>query len=89
MSEERLARIETKLDALTVTVADRIEFDNKRYDRHARIIYGENGSGDKPGLLVRLDRIEQNSKRHAWLMRVIVGTVVALAAGGLWSLISS
>ncbi len=85
MSDELLARIETKLDALTDKVATRIEQDDARHERHSRILYGANGKKDSPGLLVRIDRLEQAQGRQNWVMRIVVGAFVTLVVGGVLS----
>lgn len=45
------------------------------------------GDAAKPGLVVRLDRLEQAHERTRWLTRAIVGAVVTLAVGALWTLL--
>jgi len=84
MSEERLARIETKLDAMIDKVNGRIEHDDNRWNRMNRTVYGFNGS---PGLLIKLDRLEQAQERSRWLMRTMVGAVAVLFVGGVWSIL--
>lgn len=86
--ERLVARIEGKLDALIQRVDERIRNDDARYERYARVIYGENGKVDAPGLMVRIDRLEQSKARHTWLMRVIIGAVISLTAGGIWTILS-
>ena len=85
MSDELLARIETKLDALTTKVDDRIAQDDARHERHARILYGANGKKDSPGLLVRIDRLEQTQGRQNWVIRIVLGALVTLVVGGVLS----
>ena len=41
------------------------------------------GNG-KPGIQLRLDRIEQDSKRQARLVWLVVGAAVTLAASSAW-----
>lgn len=96
MTEDRLRKIEaqqaetlTLLKVLTEKVDDRIEQDDVRYQRYARLIYGENGKKDAPGFLVRIDRLEQANERYRWLQRAITGAVVTLLAGAAWALLSS
>jgi hypothetical protein len=43
------------------------------------------GNG-KPGILLRLDRLENNELRRSRLLWLIVGAAVTLAVGGLWKL---
>jgi len=42
------------------------------------------GNG-KPGIQVRLDRIEQDSKRQARLVWLVVGAAVTLAVSSTWN----
>lgn len=84
MSEERLARIETKVDGLHSLVKSRIQHDDERYGRVARTIYGHNGSA---GVLIELDRLKQAQERSQWLMRTVIAAIIVLALGGLWSLV--
>lgn len=48
---------------------------DEKLDRILRHLDG-NGS---PGLVVRLDRLEQNERRRNWWMRSVVGGTLALA----------
>ena len=41
------------------------------------------GNG-KPGIQVRLDRLEQDAKRQARLIWLVVGSAVTLAASAAW-----
>ncbi len=45
--------------------------------------------GDKaqPGLMTRLDRLEQNAERSRWVIRAVAGTVITLLVGAVWSLL--
>lgn len=52
---------------------------HRKLDRLDEAIRG-NG---KPGILIRLDRLEQAAQRHAKLIWSIVGALVAAAASGL------
>jgi len=90
--EQRLDAIERKLDLVVQsqdTLAERVgeaAAAHKEWrERTARVIYGDNGS--TPGLLVRLDRLEQDHERSRWLTRAVVGAVVTLLVGGLWALL--
>ena len=44
------------------------------------------GNG-KPGIQLRLDRLEGSESRRSRLLWLIVGAAVALAVGGLWKLV--
>lgn len=92
--EQRLAEIDRKqdrtcmlLETLTSKVDDRIGLDDGRYQRYARIVYGENGGRDKPGLLVRLDRLEQTNRQQAWAMRIVGSVIIVGLIGGVLSLV--
>jgi len=61
--EERLARIEAKLDVL-----------DENSNKLLSAIFG-NG---KPGFFVRMDRIEQREADRKWTFRAIFGGLVAL-----------
>jgi len=52
---------------------------HRKLDRLDEAIRG-NG---KPGILIRLDRLEQAAQRHAKLIWLIVGALVTAAASGL------
>jgi hypothetical protein len=82
------AKILALLEGLAEKVEDRHEKDDVRYERLARVIYGENGKKDAPGLLVRLDRLEQAQERSKWFARTVGGAAVALALAGLWALLA-
>lgn len=66
------------LEGLAKKVDERISQTDSRLARHARTLWGENGN---PGMLVRLDRLEQSHDRSRWLVRSIVVAVVTLAVG--------
>lgn len=80
MTEQRLARIETLLENLTEKTDARNEHDDKRYDRVARTLYGNNGT---PGVLIELDRLKQAQLRSQWLMRVTLGAFITVVVGYL------
>lgn len=91
--EERLAQIERKVDrtflmmeALSEKVQEQTAAQNEWRDRISRTIYGHNGT---PGNLVRIDRLEQTQDRQKWLVRSIVGAVIALAAAAMHARIGS
>lgn len=67
--EERLARIEEKLDTILKSVS-----------AMTRVLYGRNGH---PGILVRMDRLEQTCKRQSTIMKIVFGAFVAAAASGV------
>lgn len=90
-TEERLAEIERKIDRLCILTESHVQrFEahaleqKERNDRIGATLYGRNGT---PGLLVRLDRLEQSGERARWLLRVVVGAVVTLLVGAVWALL--
>lgn len=84
-TDERLARIEVMLQQLTATVDQRVVQSDRWRTRIEKTIYGD-GNGN-PGHHIKLDRLLQAQDRQKWLIRAVVGSVVALAAqailGGL------
>lgn len=91
-AEERLVQIERKLDRLCVTLeAHTKRFDEaqetqaEQDDRVSRLIWGHNGT---PGLVVRLDRLEQAQERSRWAARAMGGAIITLLVGGLWALLT-
>ena len=94
MSDEKLTAIDRKLDRLCITVEHHVEKVEKRHEaddarnqRVARVLYGENGKKDAPGLLVRLDRLEQAQERSKWFTRTLGASALALAVAALWALL--
>lgn len=43
-----------------------------------------NGSGEYPGLKVRVDRIESDHKRYGWFIKTAMGTGIAAVIGWIW-----
>ena len=72
------------LEQLAEKVDGRIEADDRRHERVARTLYGDNGSA---GLLIKLDRLEQAHDRQKWTVRTALGAVVVLFVAGIWSLL--
>lgn len=81
-TQERLARIETLIESLTKKVCEFAERSDERHDRIARIVWGSDGA---PGVIVRLDRLEQAAERSRWAVRLLIGAVVTLVAGSVWA----
>ena len=48
---------------------------HRKLDRLDEAIRGPASNGSKPGILTRLDRLEQDAKRHSRLIWLIVGTL--------------
>lgn len=92
VSEERLARIEADqarmlvlMESLTEKVERRMGETDLWRSRLERTIYGD-GNGN-PGHHIKLDRLLQAQDRQKWMIRAVVGGVIALAVqailGGL------
>ncbi|MBI1372478.1 MAG: hypothetical protein GC159_06925 [Phycisphaera sp.] len=65
MNETVIEAIEKQLDAI-----------NAKLDRLDEAIRGTPGNGTKPGILIRLDRLEQDARRQGKLIWLIVGAAV-------------
>ena len=90
--EERLRDIELKqaeiltlLKGMCNRMDERVKTSDEWRARVERTIYGYNGT---PGLLVKIDRLEQSHERGRWLMRAVLGAVVTLVAGAMWALLT-
>ena len=86
--DDRLLDVERKIDRLCHMMETHVQ----RFDEHAESVgewksrlgntlYGLNGS---PGLLVRLDRLEQSQERQRWFVRAVAGAVIVLLVGAAW-----
>lgn len=92
---ERLILVEAKLEtfeqATTANfqgLAQKLEQLNTCIDRvESRIEASLHGEKADPGLVVRIDRLEQSHERTRWLTRAIVGAVVTIAVGAIWALL--
>jgi len=61
---------------------------HEKLDRLDEAIRGTPGNGTRPGILVRLDRLEQDAKRQSKLIWLIIGAVVTASASGAVALIT-
>jgi hypothetical protein len=86
MMEERLARIETLLQHLTEKVTSHQADNDARCTRMERTLFGD-GNGYR-GMLVRMDRLEQDAERRTWRERAIVGAMILLVAKQLFEVIT-
>jgi len=82
--EERLARIETLLETLTNRVMEHQTESTARSARLERTVFGD-GNGYK-GMVVRLDRLEQDLERRLWRERALTATVFGLLAKAAFDL---
>jgi hypothetical protein len=51
-----------------------------KLDRLDEAIRGAAGNGSRPGILVRLDRLEQNAQRQSRLLWLIIGALLTAGA---------
>ena len=89
--EERLAKIEEQVTRL-VTVTEGVALQIARHDTEQekaenRVEEALHGSNDKPGLEIRIDRLEQAHERSVWVTRSVVGAVLTLLVGAIWALV--
>ena len=54
-----------------------------KLDRLDEAIRGRPGNGSRPGIQVRLDRLEQNARRQSKLIWLIAGAVATATATGV------
>ena len=74
--EDRLARIETLLEYLTEKLTKHQREVDQRAARVERTVYGD-GNGHC-GMVVRLDRLEQDTERRVWRERAVIITVLGM-----------
>ncbi len=89
--EERLSKIEQKqerllvlVETLAVSMTKHIDDGETWRDKIEGILLG---NGDKPGLLIKHDRLEQAHERSRWVVRTIGATVIGLVATALFALL--
>lgn len=70
-------------------VKRRLDAIDAKLDRLDEAIRGNPGNGSKPGILVRLDRLEQDAKRQSRLIWLIVGAVITASTSGVIAWITS
>lgn len=61
----------------------------KLCDRHEKAFNGNPEDSDKPGIVVRLDRLEQDSKRRGFIAGAAFVAGVGLVAERLWTVLFS
>jgi hypothetical protein len=90
MTEARLARIEalmerclTQIQGMSDRSEERAEKDDEWRASVDRTLHGVNGH--IPGVVTRVDRLEQNTERFRWLLRAVSGALFAAISGGLWA----
>jgi hypothetical protein len=92
MSEERLQKIEAAITRCVVILETMEKSENEREvtarewrTKFERTLHGTTSS---PGLLIKLDRLEQSQERAKWFIRLIAAHVLALVAAAIWTLLS-
>lgn len=75
-------------EAFRQTIERRLEAIDAKLDRLDEAIRGNPGNGSKPGILVRLDRLEQDARRQSRLIWLIVGAIVTALTSGLVAWVS-
>lgn len=83
-----LESIEAQLTSLTIMVTKHVSDDDREFDKIGYTFAGQNGN---PGVMTRIDRIEQreaNRSRHLWaiwiaLVTSLIGIVFSKIAGVL------
>lgn len=71
------------LESLTQKVDDRIVASNQ-WRRDIELLLRGDGNGYH-GVVVRLDRVEQYLARVRWVVRTLVGAVLALGAAAMFA----
>lgn len=75
-------------EAFRQTIERRLEAIDAKLDRLDEAVRGNPGNGSKPGILVRLDRLEQDARRQSRLIWLIVGAIVTALTSGLVAWVS-
>lgn len=71
-------------------VAERLKELHTCVDRiEQRIEANMHGDQARPGIVVRVDRLEQAHERSRWLFRLIIGAVITLSVGAVFALLKS
>lgn len=70
-------------------VVHRLDTIEAKLDRLDEAIRGNPGNGSRPGILVRLDRLEQDARRQSRLIWLIIGAVITATTSGAVAWITS
>lgn len=62
-------------DGVNETIQKQLDTISTKLDRLDEAIRGTPGNGSKPGILIRLDRLEQDARRQGKLIWLMVGAV--------------
>jgi hypothetical protein len=68
-------------------VQRRLDAIEGKLDRLDEALRGAASNGHRPGILTRLDRLEQNEQRRSRVLWLVVGAAGSLAVTNLWQLI--
>lgn len=91
---ERLARVEERLDSIEQSnaagfgrMSDRLtELSDGIGKVHQRIEGAVHGDESSPGVMIRVDRLEQSQERSQWLIRAVIGALIPLIASAAYAL---
>ncbi len=70
---DELGEVKTGLAVLSTDVKNHTEVMGKIVQKHEDILHG-----NPHGLVVQVDRLNQNQQRRKWVIRVIGGSLVAI-----------
>lgn len=73
-----LVEINTKLDQAVIPNVNEL--------RNA--VYGT-GDENNPGLLKKVDRLEQTERRRVWIVRAMLGATITTLGGWAWQFVSA
>lgn len=59
----------------------RIDERTRKIEEHEHILRGENGGSDRPGLVVRVDRVDRITTALVWIVGVFVSASVVALVG--------
>lgn len=82
--EQREERIITVLDHLTTKMDAQLSSFSTWSDKLDKMLVGTNGS---PGLMLRVDRLEQAHERTRWFIRAFGGALISVALGAAYALV--
>ena len=74
---------ETTSAEFRAVVERRLTTIDAKLDRLDEAIRGTPGNGSRPGILVRLDRLEQDARRQSRLIWLVIAAGVTAATSGL------
>lgn len=72
-----------ELKTFQATVERQLESIRQKLDRLDEAIRGTPGNGSRPGILTRIDRLEQDARRQGKLLWMIAGGIVTALTSGV------